>query len=105
MEQLARDATGWGAHAVEFFRVLGDTQYMNHVRPENHYAPDLRRWQPGLYIDTGFDRSSHRVDVRGIDLAVAGRYNIQNIGIFLWSLNAFSVTQSPDAFRRLIRSA
>jgi hypothetical protein len=26
MEQLARDVTGWGAHAVEFFRVLGDTQ-------------------------------------------------------------------------------
>ena len=32
MEQLARDATAWGAHAVEFFRILGDTQYMNHIR-------------------------------------------------------------------------
>src|SRR5262249_48288638 len=31
MEQLARDVTGWGAHAVEFFQVLGDTQYMNHL--------------------------------------------------------------------------
>jgi hypothetical protein len=96
MEQLARDATGWGAHAVEFFRVLGDTQYMNHVRPENHYAPDLRRWKPGLYIDTGFDRTAHRVDVRRVDSTMRleqGRYNIQNIGIFLWSLSAFSVTQ------------
>ena len=54
MEQLARDATGWGAHAVEFFRILGDTQYMNHLRLWNHYAPDLRCWKPGLYIDTGF---------------------------------------------------
>ena len=26
-----------------------------------------------------------------------GRYNIQNIGIFLWSLNAYSVTQAPAA--------
>ena len=60
LEQLARDVTGWGAHAVEFFRVLGDTQYMNHIRPDNHYAPDLRRWQPGLYIDTGFDRTAHK---------------------------------------------
>jgi len=33
LEQLARDVTGWGAHAVEFFRVLGDTQYMKHIRP------------------------------------------------------------------------
>src|SRR5262249_52128338 len=24
-----------------------------------------------------------------------GRYNIQNIGIFLWSLNAYSLTSSP----------
>ena len=94
MEQLARDCTGWGAHAVEFFRILGDTQYMNHIRLWNHYAPDLRRWQPGLYIDTGFDRTAHRVDVRRI-ASRRGRYNIQNIGIFLWSMNAYSVTHAP----------
>jgi hypothetical protein len=94
MEQLARDATAWGAHAVEFFRILGDTQYMNHIRLWNHYAPDLRRWEPGLFIDTGFDRTSHKVDVRRV-ASKRGRYNVQNIGIFLWSLNAYSVTQSP----------
>ena len=94
MEQLARDATAWGAHAVEFFRVLGDTQYMNHIRPWNHYAPDLRYWKPGLYIDRGFDRTAHRVDVRRI-ASNRGRYNIQNVGIFLWSLGAYSVTRSP----------
>lgn len=92
MEQLARDVTGWGAHAVEFFQVLGDTQYMNHLRLWNHYAPDLRCWKPGLYIDTGFDRTAHKVDVRRI-ASRRGRYNIQNIGIFLWSLNAYSITR------------
>jgi hypothetical protein len=96
MEQLARDATAWGAHAVEFFRILGDTQYMNHIRLWNQYAPDVRCWEPGLFIDTGFDRTSHRVDVRRI-ASRRGRYNIQNIGIFLWSLNAYSITQSPAA--------
>src|SRR5215470_387447 len=50
MEQLARDATGWGAHAVEFFRILGDTQYLNHIRMWNHDAPEVRRWEPGLFI-------------------------------------------------------
>ncbi len=94
MEQLARDVTGWGAHAVEFFRVLADTQYMNHIRLANHYAPDLRRWQPGLYIDTGFDLTAHKVDVRRI-ASGRGRYNIQNIGIFLWSLGAYSITDAP----------
>jgi hypothetical protein len=93
MEQLARDVTAWGAHAVEFFRYLADTQYMNHIRLDNFYAPDLRRWQPGLYMDTGFDRTAHKVDVRRI-ASSRGLYNIQNIGIFLWSLNAYSVTST-----------
>ena len=51
LEQLARDATGWGAHAVEFFQVLGDTQYMNHVRPAQPLragpAPVATRLVPG----------------------------------------------------------
>jgi hypothetical protein len=94
LEQLARDVTGWGAHAVEFFKVLATTQYMNHIRPHNHYAPDLRRWQPAAYINTGFDSTAHTVDVRRIAVE-RGRYNIQNIGIFLWSLNAYGLTQSP----------
>jgi hypothetical protein len=96
MEQLARDVTAWGAHAVEFFRVLGDTQYMNHLRLWNHYAPDLRCWKPGVYIETGFDRTAHKVDVRRIAVR-RGRHNIQNIGTFLWSLNAYSVTKDQAA--------
>ncbi len=96
MEQLARDVTGWGAHAVEFFQILGDTQYMNHLRLFNHYAPDVRCWKRGLYISTGFDCTAHKVDVRRI-ASRRGRYNIQNIGIFLWSLNAYSSTRDQAA--------
>ena len=96
MEQLARDVTAWGAHAVELFQVLGDTQYMNHLRLWSYYGPDLRRWKPGLYIETGFDRTAHKVDVRRIAVR-RGRYNIQNIGIFLWSLNAYSITKDQAA--------
>ncbi len=106
LEQLARDVTGWGAHAVEMFKVLADTQYMNHIRRFNDYAPDLRRWQAGEYMNTGFDRTAHKVDVRRIAVE-RGRYNIQNIGIFLWSLNAYSLTNAhatpvsgqPQCFR------
>jgi hypothetical protein len=94
LEQLARDVTGWGAHAVELFKVLVDNQYMNHIRLYNHYAPDLRHWQAGEYMNTGFDRTAHMVDVRRI-VVERGRYNIQNIGIFLWSLNAYSLTMAP----------
>jgi hypothetical protein len=96
MEQLARDMTAWGAHAVEMFQVLGDTQYMNHLRLWNHYAPDLRCWKSGLYMETGFDRTAHKVDVRRI-AARRGRYNLPNIGIFLWSLGAYSITGDQAA--------
>lgn len=94
LEQLARDVTGWSSHAVEFFKILAGTQYMKHVRPYNYYAPDLRNWQVQVYMDTGFDATAHTVDVRRIAVE-RGRYNIQNIGIFLWSLNAYSLTSAP----------
>jgi hypothetical protein len=103
-EQLARDATGWGAHAVEFFEVLATTQCIrNHVRPLNYYAPDLRSWKPREFMNTGFDKTAHTVDVRAIPPAPAadrlgdgrGHYNVQNIGIFLWSLNAYTLSDVP----------
>jgi hypothetical protein len=94
LEQLARDVTGWGAHATEFFRFLAAAQYVKNIRPENHYVPDLRRWQVRQYLDTGFDTTAHTVDIRRI-AAERGRYSIQNIGIFLWSLSAYSLTKVP----------
>jgi hypothetical protein len=94
LEQLARDVTGWGAHATEFFKLLATTQYTKHVRLNNHYAPDLRRWQVRAYQDTAFDATAHTVDVRRIAIE-RGHYNTRNIGIFLWSLNAYSLTKVP----------
>jgi hypothetical protein len=104
LEQLARDATGWGAHAVEFFEVLATTQCVrNHIRPHNYYAPNLRSWKPREFMDSGFDKTAHKVDVRRIPPAPdqgrlpggMGRYNVQNIGIFLWSLDAYTLTGVP----------
>jgi hypothetical protein len=96
MEQLARDVTAWGAHAVEMFQVLGTTQYMNHLRLWNHYAPDVRRWQLRAFIDSGFDRTAHKVDVRRIATR-RGRYNVPNIGVFLWSLSAYQISMQQAA--------
>src|SRR5262245_36625345 len=33
LEELARDVTGWAAHAVAFFELLLWTQNLNHLRP------------------------------------------------------------------------
>jgi len=94
LEQLARDVTGWGAHAAEFFKFLTTTQYMKHIRPDNLGTPDLRDWKPGEYLGTAFDTTAHNVDLRRIAVE-RGRYNIQNVGILLWTLNAYSLTKSP----------
>lgn len=96
LEQLARDVTGWAAHAVESFQLLADTQYLNHPRPGNLYSPDVRDWRVRAFVDGGFDQTAHTVDVRRIAVQ-RGRYNIPNIGIFLWSLNAYGVTKSTAA--------
>lgn len=94
LEQLARDITGWHARVVEFFELVGWTQYMNHHRPDVVYAPDQRRWEPLERLGTAFETSAHTVSVRRI-ATDKGRYNVPNIGIFLWRLGAYSVTESP----------
>ena len=88
LEQFARDVTGWNARVVEFFQLLATTQFMNHIRPHNYYSPDLRRWQQIDKINTAFEQVAHTVDVRRI-ASGRGRYNIPNIGIFLWRLQAY----------------
>ena len=94
LEQVARDVTGWSAHAVEFFQVLATTQHMNHIRPNNLSSPDLRRWEPLERANTPFDPLSRIAEVRRI-ASRRGRYNIPNVGVFLWRLGAYSLTKSP----------
>lgn len=88
LEELARDVTGWGAHAVEFFELLGWTQCVrNHLRMHSLRTPDLRRIEPLDRLNGAFDAASHTVDVRPIE-ALTGWYNIKNIGFFLWRLRS-----------------
>src|SRR5258705_7159638 len=94
LEQLARDVSAWNARAVEFFQLLATTQFMNHIRLTNFYAPDLRQWEPLERLGTAFESSAHTVDVRHVKHG-EGKYNIPNIGIFLWRLNAYRVRSSP----------
>ena len=93
LEQLARDTTQWNARVVEFFELLGTTQYLNHLRPQNVRTPDLRQTNALELLDTPFDGIGHTADVRRI-AAGRGKHNIPNVGIFLWRLQAYYVTRS-----------
>jgi len=98
LEQLARDVTGWPARAVEFFELLATTQYMNHVRPHAAATIDVRaveRLALGApYQGGAFESSAHTAEMRGI-AGGGGRYNIADVGIFLWRVQALEVTRSP----------
>lgn len=101
LEQLARDVTGWPARAVEFFQLLATTQWMNHLRPENQSFISVRGAERLEYLNSPFEDApigekhlTHTVDVRRI-ASRRGRYNIPNVGIFLWRLRPFPLTRSP----------
>ncbi len=96
LEQLARDVTGWNARVVEFFQWLVTSQYINHIRPTNHAAPDLRKWDTLEYHNTPFDTIARSGEVRRIGSG-RGKYNIPNIGLFLFRINAYALTNTPAA--------
>jgi hypothetical protein len=86
LEELARDVTGWSAHAVEFFELLVWTQWIrNHLRLHAPRTPDIRSFERMDRLDRAFDEITHTVDVREISQH-DGWHNIKNTGFFLWRL-------------------
>ena len=93
LEQLARDVTGWPARAVEFFERLITTQHLNHIRLHNQSTVDLRQANALELLGSPFEPAPHTVEVRRI-ANNRGRYNIPNIGLFLWRLQPYRVSGS-----------
>jgi hypothetical protein len=83
LEQLARDVTDWPARAVEFFEQLAVTQYMNHLRPHSLASANLRSLRAMRQLGGAFNTVSHTPEMRRPE-GGSGRYNIPNVGIFLW---------------------
>jgi len=98
LEELARDVTGWAAHAVEFFALLGWTQWLrNHVRPQALRTPDIRSIERMDRLDGAFDEILHTVDVRPVG-RFDGWHNVRNVGFFLWRLQSHRL-EAVDARR------
>jgi len=91
LEELARDVTGWAAHAVEFFELLGWTQWVrNHLRMHAVRTPDIRAVERMDRLDRAFDEIAHTADVRPIS-QFEGWHGIRNVGFFLWRLGAYRI--------------
>lgn len=100
LEELAKNVTGWPAHAVEFFEQLATTQYMNHLRPHAAATADVRHVGAMLRLGGAFDHVAHTAEMRRPDPAAGsrsgqGRYGIPNVGLFLWRLEPMRLTRQP----------
>jgi hypothetical protein len=93
------DAAGWGTTAVEFFRLISITQNVHHLCLNQGKTVNLRNARDLENIDSPFDTTSHTVDLsayspRYLDESGSpgdahGKYNIPNIGIFIWRLQSY----------------
>ena len=96
LELLANDVAGWPARAVEFFTQLGVTQPFSHLRLDRGRTLDLRNGNVLAQLNGPFDTIAHTVDVRRINSAhTRGRHNIPSVGVFVWRLKDYPVTEAP----------
>ncbi len=109
LEQLARDVTGWSAHVVPFFELIGWTQNLNHLRltpvrlnprTDLRHGPlsfervgtvDVRNHEVLDRFGGPFDSVAHTVDVRPPE-QVNGWHNVHNAGFFLWRLESYPLS-------------
>lgn len=100
LELLASDVAGWPARAVEFYGLLGLTQAINHLQLTRGRTADLRQEAVLERLDGPFDELAHTVDVRRINSHRSrGRYNIPTLGLFVWRLRSYPVTETPAYYR------
>ena len=103
LEQVARDASGWPAKAVEYFRLLAATTHVNHVRLDRPATAAVRtpvgaggplELVPSGVAQGALHAVAHTVEVRRIPSG-RGRYGIGNVGVFLFPDQVYEADWAP----------
>jgi len=106
LELLARDVANWPARAVEFYVLLGVTQALNHLRLHRGRTVDLRNGDALSRLDGPFDELAHTVDIRRPNSSrTKGRHNVPSVGLFIWRLQAYSITEAPAYYVEQVQNA
>ncbi|MFL6193737.1 MAG: hypothetical protein ACJ75H_06170, partial [Thermoanaerobaculia bacterium] len=88
LELLARDVAGWPARAVEFYKLLGFTQHMGHLRLHRGRTLDLRRGEALAHLGGPFSGPAYTASV--------GRPpGLSGVGLFVWRLRSYPITMAP----------
>jgi hypothetical protein len=104
LEMLARDVTLYSAKAVEYYARLAATPSLRAPRLDRPTVADLDAPDILAFHGGAFDRSPRTPDMRSISRA-GGRYNIPNVGIHLWRLEATPFAGPQEAPYTLERLA
>jgi hypothetical protein len=95
LEDLAHDAAGWPARAVEFYRLLAVAQSIDHLRLRRGRTVDVRHGDALDRVDGAFDELAHTVSVGRLSSARRRtRYDIPSVGLYVWRLRPYSVTRA-----------
>jgi len=99
LEDLAEAVAGWPARAVEFYRLLSFTQNINYLHLDRGRTVDIRDGDALDDLGSAFEEVAHLVDVRCIGARHFPEfYNIPSVGVFVWRLKTYSITQAPASF-------
>ncbi|AOK29758.1 MULTISPECIES: hypothetical protein [Burkholderia] len=94
LDEIAAAVGGWPAHAVEARRRLALAQHLDFLHMRRGRLADLR--DAPDWRGPAFDRRARTVDVRRIDSTrTPGLANLAEVGVFVWRLRAYPVTQAP----------
>lgn len=91
LESVARQVSDWSARAVEFAPLMVAAQSLRGVRPVSGGSMSLRNPERLELLGTPFDPEAHTLQTRSIGQALSqGRYNLPNVGLFVWRLKSYS---------------
>ncbi|MCU0286339.1 MAG: phage tail protein [Acidobacteria bacterium] len=102
LANAVRDATGWQTTALEFVELLASTQSVKHLRPGKGATVNLRDKKALAALGTPFESTPHTASFHSFSHGYVpfpdpvengqGKYNIPNIGIFLFRLRSYPIT-------------
>lgn len=96
LQALASAVSGWPAWVAESQARLARTQHLHAIRPSRGRTVDLRDARALASIDGAFDVVAHGIDVRRVaSRRTQGQHNIPSVGVSVWRLKPYSVTQAP----------
>ncbi len=96
LDELASSVAGWPSRATEFYRLLSFTQNINYLQLRRGRTIDIRDGEALEDLGGPFERAAHVVDIRSAGAGVSSSpYNITEVGVTVWRLGCYTVTQAP----------